>query len=135
MFEGFTERAINAVMLAQEEARRLGHNFAGTEHILLGLIKEGTGVATRVLKSMGINLKDARVEVIRMVGESTEAVGAGVGGGSSGNKMPTPEAAVNLVWEMVAHISPTLAQVGEIRAVVLRPPATTPLPSSSSFLS
>ncbi|XP_062184135.1 chaperone protein ClpC1, chloroplastic-like [Phragmites australis] len=166
MFERFTEKAIKVIMLAQEEARRLGHNFVGTEQILLGLIGEGTGIAAKVLKSMGINLKDARVEVekiigrgsgfvaveipftprakrvlelsleearqlghnyigsehlllgllregegvaarvleslgadpnnirtqvIRMVGESTEAVGAGVGGGSSGQKMPTLE--------------------------------------------
>ncbi|KAF3327642.1 ATP-dependent Clp protease ATP-binding subunit clpA CD4B [Carex littledalei] len=166
MFERFTEKAIKVIMLAQEEARRLGHNFVGTEQILLGLIGEGTGIAAKVLKSMGINLKDARVEVekiigkgsgfvaveipftarakrvlelaleearqmghnyigsehlllgllregegvaarvleslgadpnsirtqvVRMVGESAEAVGAGVGGGSSGNKMPTLE--------------------------------------------
>ena len=50
-------------MLAQEEARRLGHNFVGTEQILLGLIGEGTGIAAKVLKSVGVNLKDARVEV------------------------------------------------------------------------
>ncbi|KAL0380286.1 UNVERIFIED_CONTAM: ATP-dependent Clp protease ATP-binding subunit ClpACD4B, chloroplastic [Sesamum angustifolium] len=163
MFERFTEKAIKVIMLAQEEARRLGHNFVGTEQILLGLIGEGTGIAAKVLKSMGINLKDARVEVekiigrgsgfvaveipftprakrvlelsleearqlghnyigsehlllgllregegvaarvlenlgadpvifeLRMVGESAEAVGAGVGGGTSGNKMPTLE--------------------------------------------
>ncbi|KAK1682765.1 hypothetical protein QYE76_043613 [Lolium multiflorum] len=166
MFERFTEKAIKVIMLAQEEARRLGHNFVGTEQILLGLIGEGTGIAAKVLKSMGISLKDARLEVekiigrgsgfvaveipftprakrvlelsleearqlghnyigsehlllgllregegvaarvleslgadpnnirtqvIRMVGESTEAVGAGVGGGSSGQKMPTLE--------------------------------------------
>ncbi|GMH26129.1 hypothetical protein Nepgr_027972 [Nepenthes gracilis] len=166
MFERFTEKAIKVIMLAQEEARRLGHNFVGTEQILLGLIGEGTGIAAKVLKSMGINLKDARVEVekiigrgsgfvaveipftprakrvlelsleearqlghnyigsehlllgllregegvaarvlenlgadpanirtqvIRMVGENTEAVSAGVGGGSTGNKMPTLE--------------------------------------------
>ncbi|XP_055825247.1 ATP-dependent Clp protease ATP-binding subunit ClpA homolog CD4A, chloroplastic [Solanum dulcamara] len=166
MFERFTEKAIKVIMLAQEEARRLGHNFVGTEQILLGLIGEGTGIAAKVLKSMGINLKDARVEVekiigrgsgfvaveipftprakrvlelsleearqlghnyigsehlllgllregegvaarvlenlgadpsnirtqvIRMVGESNEAVGASVGGGTSGQKMPTLE--------------------------------------------
>jgi len=55
-------------MLAQEEARRLGHNFVGTEQILLGLIGEGTGIAAKVLKSMGINLKDARVEVEKIIG-------------------------------------------------------------------
>ena len=50
MFERFTEKAIKVIMLAQEEARRLGHNFVGTEQILLGLIGEGTGVAAKVLK-------------------------------------------------------------------------------------
>eukprot|EP00270_Netrium_digitus_P010085 TRINITY_DN309_c0_g1_i3.p1 TRINITY_DN309_c0_g1~~TRINITY_DN309_c0_g1_i3.p1 ORF type:complete len:877 (-),score=344.13 TRINITY_DN309_c0_g1_i3:201-2711(-) len=166
MFERFTEKAIKVIMLAQEEARRLGHNFVGTEQILLGLIGEGTGIAAKVLKSMGVNLKEARVEVekiigrgsgfvaveipftprakrvlelsleearqlghnyigtehlllglmregegvaarvlenlgadpgnirtqvIRMVGESAEAVGAGVGGSSGNTKMPTLE--------------------------------------------
>ncbi|XP_019160510.1 PREDICTED: ATP-dependent Clp protease ATP-binding subunit ClpA homolog CD4A, chloroplastic-like isoform X2 [Ipomoea nil] len=159
MFERFTEKAIKVIMLAQEEARRLGHNHVGTEQILLGLIAEGTGIPAKVLKSTGINLKDARVEVekitgrgsgfvaieipftprakhvlelsleesrqlehlllgllregegvaarvlenlgadpanirtqvIRMVGESAEVVGASVGGGSSGQKMPTLE--------------------------------------------
>ncbi|RWW03851.1 hypothetical protein GW17_00032958, partial [Ensete ventricosum] len=68
MFERFTEKAIKVIMLAQEEARRLGHNFVGTEQILLGLIGEGTGIAAKVLKSMGINLKDARVKVEKIIG-------------------------------------------------------------------
>ena len=68
MFERFTEKAIKVIMLAQEEARRLGHNFVGTEQILLGLIGEGTGIAAKVLKSMGVNLKDARVEVEKIIG-------------------------------------------------------------------
>ncbi|MFM7547286.1 MAG: ATP-dependent Clp protease ATP-binding subunit, partial [Cyanobacteriota bacterium] len=63
--------AIKVIMLAQEEARRLGHNFVGTEQILLGLIGEGTGVAAKVLKSMGVNLKDARVEVEKIIGRGS----------------------------------------------------------------
>lgn len=189
MFERFTEKAIKVIMLAQEEARRLGHNFVGTEQILLGLIGEGTGIAAKVLKSMGINLKEARVEVekiigrgsgfvaveipftprakrvlelsleearqlghnyigsehlllgllregegvaarvlenlgadpsnirtqvIRMVGESTEAVGAGVGGGSSSNKMPTLE-------EYGTNLT-KLAEEGKLDPVVGRQP-------------
>jgi ATP-dependent Clp protease ATP-binding subunit ClpC len=58
-------------MLAQEEARRLGHNFVGTEQILLGLIGEGTGIGPKVLKSMGVNLKDARVEVEKIIGRGS----------------------------------------------------------------
>ena len=61
-------QAIKVVMLAQEEARRLGHNFVGTEQILLGLIGESTGIAAKVLKSMSVNLKDARVEVEKIIG-------------------------------------------------------------------
>jgi ATP-dependent Clp protease ATP-binding subunit ClpC len=71
MFESFTEKAIKVIMLAQEEARRLGHNFVGTEQILLGLIGEGTGVGSRVLKSMGVNLKEARVEVEKIIGRGS----------------------------------------------------------------
>lgn len=71
MFERFTEKAIKVIMLAQEEARRLGHNFVGTEQILLGLIGEGTGIAAKVLKSMGVNLKEARVEVEKIIGRGS----------------------------------------------------------------
>jgi ATP-dependent Clp protease ATP-binding subunit ClpC len=71
MFERFTEKAIKVVMLAQEEARRLGHNFVGTEQLLLGMIGEGTGIAAKVLKSQGVNLKEARVEVEKIIGRGS----------------------------------------------------------------
>ena len=66
MFERFTEKAIKVIMLAQEEARHLGHNFVGTEQILLGLIGEGTGVAAKVLKSLGVNLKDSELKLKKL---------------------------------------------------------------------
>nr|YP_009968230.1 ATP-dependent Clp protease ATP-binding subunit [Cyanidiococcus yangmingshanensis]QMX77331.1 ATP-dependent Clp protease ATP-binding subunit [Cyanidiococcus yangmingshanensis]UNJ15947.1 Clp protease ATP binding subunit [Cyanidioschyzonaceae sp. 3]WDB00361.1 Clp protease ATP binding subunit [Cyanidiococcus yangmingshanensis] len=71
MFERFTEKAIKVIMLAQEEARRLGHNFVGTEQILLGLIGEGTGLAARALKTLGVNLKEARIEVEKIIGRGS----------------------------------------------------------------
>lgn len=71
MFERFTEKAIKVIMLAQEETRRLGHNFVGTEQILLGLIGEGTAFSSRVLKSLGVNLDDARVEVQKIIGRGS----------------------------------------------------------------
>ena len=71
MFERFTEKAIKVIMLAQEEARRLGHNFVGTEQVLLGLIGEGTGVAAKTLKNMGVTLKEARVEVEKIIGRGS----------------------------------------------------------------
>merc|ERR1719235_1022307 len=71
MFERFTEKAIKVVMLAQEEARSLGHNFVGTEQILLGLIGESTGIAAKVLKSLGVTLKAARDEVEKIIGRGS----------------------------------------------------------------
>jgi ATP-dependent Clp protease ATP-binding subunit ClpC len=71
MFEHFTSEAIKVVMLAQEEARRLGHNFVGTEQILLGLIGEGNGVAAKVLSELGVTLKDARREVETIIGRGS----------------------------------------------------------------
>ncbi|MCX7593243.1 MAG: ATP-dependent Clp protease ATP-binding subunit [Fischerella sp.] len=71
MFEHFTSEAIKVVMLAQEEARRLGHNFVGTEQILLGLLGEGNGVAAKVLTELGVTLKDARREVERIIGRGS----------------------------------------------------------------
>ena len=76
MFEHFTDKAIKAIMLAQEEARRLGHNFVGTEQILLGLIGEGTGVAAKVLTDLGVTLKDARTEVEKIIGRGSGFVPA-----------------------------------------------------------
>ncbi|KAI3830703.1 hypothetical protein MKX03_009904 [Papaver bracteatum] len=71
MFERFTEKGIKVIMLSQEEGRRLGHNFVGTEQILLGLIAEGSGIAAKVLKSMGIDIKNARVEVEKIIGRGS----------------------------------------------------------------
>jgi hypothetical protein len=74
VFERFTERARQVVVLAQDEARALRHNYIGTEHILLGLLREEEGFATRVLGSLGIDLEGVRAEVVRIVGQGDEAV-------------------------------------------------------------
>ena len=71
MFEKFNDRAIKSIMLAQEEARRLGHNFVGSEQILLGLISENSGTAAKVLKSFGVNLKNSRIEVEKIIGRGS----------------------------------------------------------------
>jgi hypothetical protein len=70
-FDRFTEKALKVIFLAQEESRRLGHNFVGTEQILLGSIGESTGVAAKALKSLGVNVKDARVEVEKIIGRGS----------------------------------------------------------------
>jgi len=73
MFERFTDRARRVVVLAQEEARMLNHNYIGTEHILLGLIHEGEGVAAKALESLGISLDAVRSQVTEIIGEGQSA--------------------------------------------------------------
>ena len=73
MFERFTERARRVVVLAQEEARLLNHNYIGTEHILLGLIREGEGVAAKALESLGISLEAVRQQVKEIIGRGQQA--------------------------------------------------------------
>ena len=72
MFERFTDRARRVVVLAQDEARELNHNYIGTEHILLGLISEGDGVAAKALESMGISLDAVRSEVVDIIGRGSQ---------------------------------------------------------------
>lgn len=69
MFERFTDRARRVIVLAQEEARTLQHNYIGTEHLLLGLIREGEGVAAKALASKGVTLDDTRKQVEEMIGK------------------------------------------------------------------
>ncbi|MFV2038658.1 MAG: Clp protease N-terminal domain-containing protein, partial [Acidimicrobiales bacterium] len=84
MFERFTDRARRVVVLAQEEARLLNHNYIGTEHILLGLIHEGEGVAAKALESLGISLEAVRDQVEEIIGQ---------GGSSPSGHIPfTPRA-------------------------------------------
>ncbi|WP_430540379.1 Clp protease N-terminal domain-containing protein [Mycolicibacterium poriferae] len=73
MFERFTDRARRVVVLAQEEARMLNHNYIGTEHILLGLIHEGEGVAAKSLESLGISLEGVRSQVEEIIGQGQQA--------------------------------------------------------------
>jgi ATP-dependent Clp protease ATP-binding subunit ClpC len=76
MFERFTDRARRVVVLSQEEARRLNHNYIGTEHVLLGLLQEHEGIAARVLISLGVSLDDARSQVEGIIGHGTQVPGS-----------------------------------------------------------
>src|SRR5260370_288974 len=73
-FDKFTERARKVLSLAQEEAQRLQHNYIGTEHLLLGLVREGEGVATKVLTSLGVDLNKVRDTVEAMIGRGDRIV-------------------------------------------------------------
>ncbi|MGS0745451.1 ATP-dependent Clp protease ATP-binding subunit [Syntrophomonas erecta subsp. sporosyntropha] len=87
MFRRFTQRARNAVIHAQEEARQLNHPAIGTEHILLGLLREGEGVGAKALLSMGIDLEKVREEIVRVIGSSSN-----VGEPADGDLPVTPRA-------------------------------------------
>src|SRR2546430_1998412 len=73
VFERFTERARQVVVLSQDEARALKHNYVGTEHLLLGLLREQEGIAARVLASFDVTLEEVRSQVSRLIGEGDEA--------------------------------------------------------------
>ncbi|MDP6955676.1 MAG: Clp protease N-terminal domain-containing protein, partial [Planctomycetota bacterium] len=77
MFDRFTDRAKKVMNLARQEAQRFNHEYLGTEHVLLGLVQEGSGVAANVLKNMGIDLNKIRVEVEKIVKTGPSMVSMG----------------------------------------------------------
>jgi ATP-dependent Clp protease ATP-binding subunit ClpC len=104
--------------LSLEEARQLGHNYIGTEHLLLGLIREGEGVAARVLENLGVDLAKVRTQVIRMLGETAEVAS---GGGSKGStKTPTlDEFGSNLTQQAAdGKLDPVVGRQNEIERVI-----------------
>jgi ATP-dependent Clp protease ATP-binding subunit ClpC len=114
----FTPRAKRVLELSLEEARQLGHNYIGTEHLLLGLIREGEGVAARVLENLGVDLAKVRTQVIRMLGETAE-VAAG-GGGKGSTKTPTlDEFGSNLTQQAAdGKLDPVVGRHQEIERVI-----------------
>src|ERR1044071_6649118 len=86
---GLTPRAKKVIELAVDEARRLNHQYIGTEHLLLGLVREGEGIAAGVLESLGVNLEKVRAETTRILSQSApQAAGAGAGGRTT-SRTPT----------------------------------------------
>src|SRR5260221_1659807 len=77
MFERFTERARQVIVLAQDETRTFGHDYIGTEHILLGLLREEEGLAARVLDSLDIPVEEERAQVVRIVGLGDDMLTSG----------------------------------------------------------
>merc|ERR1719502_1327413 len=115
----FTPRAKRVLELALEEARHLGHHYIGTEHLLLGLLREGEGVAARVLENLGADATKIRTQVIKMVGEEKEQVGAGVGGAGGNSKLPTlEEYGTNLTEQAKSgKLDPVVGRANEIQRV------------------
>ncbi len=130
----FTPKAKKVIELAMDEARRLGHNYIGTEHLLLGLIKEGEGVASHVLMNIGLDLNKVRSEVIKLLGSSAPSQGAGGGappaggqGGGSGSgaksaktKTPALDAFGRDLSQLArdGKLDPVVNRVDEIERVI-----------------
>src|SRR5499433_3851389 len=116
MFERFTDRARRVVVLAQEEARMLNHNYIGTEHILLGLIREGEGVAAQVLVKLGADLNRVRQQVIQLLSgyQGKEPAAAGTAG--QGEAAPS----TSLVLDQFGRNLTQLAREGKTDPVIGR---------------
>ncbi|QKY70921.1 ATP-dependent protease ATP-binding subunit ClpC [Lentibacillus sp. CBA3610] len=117
----YTPRAKKVVELSQDEARKLGHSYVGTEHILLGLIREGEGVAARVLNNLGVSLNKARQQVLQLLGSNESQAGRqGRGAQSSNANTPTLD---SLARDLTAsakegNVDPVIGRSGEIERVV-----------------
>jgi ATP-dependent Clp protease ATP-binding subunit ClpC len=129
----FTPKAKKVIELAMDEARRLGHNYIGTEHLLLGLIKEGEGVASHVLMNVGLDLNKVRAEVIKLLGSTTPSnepgaplagmgsgPGAGPGGGKSKTKTPALDAFGRDLSQLArdGKLDPVVGRQDEIQRVI-----------------
>src|SRR5919204_60974 len=116
MFERFTDRARRVVVLAQEEARMLNHNYIGTEHILLGLIHEGEGVAAQVLVKLGADLNRVRQQVIQLLSGYQGKEPAAAGTGSAGEAAPS----TSLVLDQFGRNLTQSAREGKLDPVIGR---------------
>ncbi|RKD22765.1 ATP-dependent Clp protease ATP-binding subunit ClpC [Ammoniphilus oxalaticus] len=116
----YTPRAKKVIELSMDEARKLGHTYVGTEHILLGLIREGEGVAARVLNNLGVSLNKARQQVLQLLG-SNEALSSGnQGGGNAAVNTPTLD---SLARDLTVHareggLDPVIGREKEIERVI-----------------
>lgn len=115
----YTPRAKKVIELSMDEARKLGHSYVGTEHILLGLIREGEGVAARVLNNLGVSLNKARQQVLHLLG-SNEAASSHQGGGSSNANTPTLDSLARdlTVIAREGSLDPVIGRGKEIQRVI-----------------
>ncbi|TRM11145.1 ATP-dependent Clp protease ATP-binding subunit [Lentibacillus cibarius] len=117
----YTPRAKKVVELSQDEARKLGHSYVGTEHILLGLIREGEGVAARVLNNLGVSLNKARQQVLQLLGSNESQAGRqGRGAQSSNANTPTLDSLARDLTESAkeGNVDPVIGRSKEIERVI-----------------
>jgi ATP-dependent Clp protease ATP-binding subunit ClpC len=116
---GLTPRAKKVIELAVEEARRLNHSYIGTEHLLLGLVREGEGIAFGVLESLGVSLERVRTETARILSQSTPQSAAGTGGRSSTRTPTVDQLGIDLTAAARANkLDPVIGRTREIERLV-----------------
>lgn len=116
----YTPRAKKVVELSQDEARKLGHSYVGTEHILLGLIREGEGVAARVLNNLGVSLNKARQQVLQLLGTNENQSGRQERGKASNASTPTLDSLARDLTEIAREgsVDPVIGRSKEIERVI-----------------
>lgn len=115
----YTPRAKKVIELSMDEARKLGHSYVGTEHILLGLIREGEGVAARVLNNLGVSLNKARQQVLQLLGSNESSSGHHGGGASNANTPTLDSLARDLtVIAREGSLDPVIGRSKEIQRVI-----------------
>lgn len=116
----YTPRAKKVIELSMDEARKLGHSYVGTEHILLGLIREGEGVAARVLNNLGVSLNKARQQVLQLLGTSEASAGAQGGRGGASASTPTLDSLARDLTAIARDngLDPVIGRSKEIERVI-----------------
>src|SRR5699024_5801404 len=116
----YTPRAKKVVELSQDEARKLGHSYVGTEHILLGLIREGEGVAARVLNNLGVSLNKARQQVLQLLGSSDTQAGRQGRNQPASVNTPTLDSLAKDLTESAkeGNVDPVIGRDKEIERVI-----------------
>src|SRR3989475_9554248 len=116
---GLTPRAKKVIELADDEARRLGHHYICTEHLLLGLVREGKGIAAGVLESLGVSLDKVRAEVTRILSQSMPQGAAAQGGGSATRTPTVDQLGIDLTTAARAgKLDPVIGREKEIERVI-----------------
>ena len=116
----YTPRAKKVIELSMDEARKLGHSYVGTEHILLGLIREGEGVAARVLNNLGVSLNKARQQVLQLLGSNESSNGGSQGGTASNVNTPTLDSLARDLTAIAKEeaLDPVIGRSKEIERVI-----------------
>lgn len=116
----YTPRAKKVIELSMDEARKLGHSYVGTEHILLGLIREGEGVAARVLNNLGVSLNKARQQVLQLLGSNESSSGSHQGGSSVHANTPTLDSLARDLTSIAREgtLDPVIGRSKEIQRVI-----------------